>query len=106
MKQSEVTAAFNAGKIITVATFLHFKKETVAYRDDKGKPATFDKLEFACLAASGVVFVQPDTRKIPGFDIHTFKCPFVPNDKVVVEIDKLEVVRGVTSIGGTVSKLE
>jgi len=99
-------AAFNAGKIITVATFLHFKKEVVAYRGKDGKPATFDKIEYACLTANGIVFVQPDTRRIPGFDMENYKCPFKPNDKVVVELVSMTVDKGITTIGGSVSPLD
>jgi len=106
MKQVEVTAAFNAGKILTVATFCHFKKEVVAYRGKDGKPATFDKIEFAVLTANGIVFVQPDTRKIPGFEMDTYKCQFKPNDRVVVEINSMAIEKGITTIGGTVSPLE
>jgi len=106
MKQTEVTAAFNAGKILTVAVFLHFKKEVVAYRSKDGKPATFDKIEYACLTANGIVFVQPDTRRMPGFDMETHKCPFKPNDRVVVEINSMSVDKGITTIGGMVSPLE
>lgn len=106
MKLAEVTAAFNAGKILTVATFMHFKKEVVAYRGKDGKPATFDKIEFACLTANGVVFVQPDTRRMVGFDMETYKCPFKQGDKVVVEINSMTIDKGITTIGGTVSPLE
>jgi len=106
MKQAEVIAAFNAGKILTVATFLHFKKEVVAYRGKDGKPATFDKIEFAVLTANGIVFVQPDTRRIPGFEMETYKCPFKPNDKVVVEITSMAVDKGITTIGGTLAVLD
>jgi len=106
MKKAEVLAAFEAGKILTVATFLHFKKEVVAYRGKDGKPATFDKIEFACLTANGIVFVQPDTRRIPGFDMETYKSPFQPSQKVVVEIFSMIVDKGITTIGGTVSVLD
>lgn len=106
MKQAEVISAFNAGKILTVATFLFFKKEKVGYRGKDGRPAEFDKIEFSVLTANGIVFVQPDTRKIPGFDMETYKCPFKPNDKVVVEIVSMSVDKGITTIGGTVSPLE
>jgi len=106
MKQVEVIAAFNAGKILTVATFLHFKKEVVAYRGKDGKPATFDKIEFSVLTANGIAFVQPDTRRIPGFDMETYKCPFVPNQRVVVEISSMQVDKGITTIGGTVAPLD
>jgi len=100
-------AAFNAGKIITVATFLHFKKETIGYRDRvSGKPATFDKIEFTVLTAGGVVFVQPDTRRIPNFEMDKYTCPFKPNDKVVVEIQSMSIDKGVTTIGGTIEKLD
>jgi len=106
MKQLEVNAAFNAGKILTVATFLHFKKEVVAYRGKDGKPATFDKIEFACLTANGIVFIQPDTRRMPGFEMETYKCPFKPNDRVVVEIHTMSIDKGITTIGGQLSPLE
>lgn len=106
MKQNEVIAAFNAGKILTVATFLHFKKEVVAYRGKDGRPATFDKIEYTVLTANGVAFVQPDTRRIPGFDMETFKCQFQPNQKVVVEIATMTVDKGITTIGGSLSPLE
>lgn len=106
MKQAEVIAAFNAGKILTVATFLHFKKEVVAYRGKDGKPATFDKVEYACLSANGIVFVQPDTRKMVGFDMETYKCPFKSGDKVVVEINSMAIDKGITTIGGTIQPLD
>lgn len=107
MKQAEVIKQFESGRILTIGQFLFFKKEVVAYRDSKtGKPATFDKVEFAVLTANGVVLVQPDTRKIPDFDFAKFECPFKQMDKVVVEIDSMTVDKGVTTIGGKISKLE
>lgn len=107
MKQAELLAAFNAGKIVVVGKFLHFKAETIAYRDRvSGKPATFDKIEFTVMTANGVVFVQPDTRRIPGFDIAKYKPPFAENAKVVVEIQSMVVEKGVTTIGGTIEALD
>jgi len=106
MKQAEVIAAFNSGKIITVATFLHFKKEVVAYRGKDGKPATFDKIEYSVLTANGIAFVQPDTRRIPGFEMDKFQCPFKPNDRVVVEISTMTADKGIVTIGGIVHPLD
>jgi len=107
MKKADVVAAFESGKIVTIGVFLHFKKEVIAYRDSKtGKPATFDKLEYAVLTANGVVMVQPDTRKIPDFDFAKFECPFKQMDKVVVEVHTMSVNLGVTTIGGNITKLD
>jgi len=106
MKHAEVVAAFNAGKILTVATFLFFKKEVVAYRGKDGKPATFDKIEYSVLTANGIAFVQPDTRRIPGFEMDKFVCPHKANDRVVVEIQTMTVDKGIVTIGGIVYPLE
>jgi len=107
MKQSELINQFNAGKILVVGQFAHFKKEKVAYRNKvSGAAAVFDKLEYAVLTANGIVFVQPDTRKIPGFDYDKFESPFKPNQKVVIEISSMIVEKGITVIGGTISALE
>jgi len=107
MKQAELTAAFNAGKIITVARFLHFKKEVIPYRSRvDGKAATFNKVQYTVMTANGVVFVEPDTRQIPGFNMETFKCPFVDNEKIVVEITGMSTEKGVTTITGNVEKLD
>lgn len=107
MKKSDILGAINAGKIVAVGKFLDFKKEVVAYRDKPtGKPATFNKLEYCVKVAAGVVFVQPDTRKIPDFNMEAFKCTLQPMDEVLVEIHSMQTERGITTIGGTVSKLE
>jgi len=107
MKQVGLLEAVQAGRILLVGTFLHFKKESIAYSDRKtGKPAVFDKIEYSILGANGVVFVQPDTRKMPGFDIAKFACPFKQGAKVVVDIERMEVDRGTTTISGTVELLE
>lgn len=107
MKKADILGAVNKGAILTIGKFIDFKKEVVAYRDQKtGKPATFDKVEYAVKIATGVVFVQPDTRRIPGFDMATFKCDLQPMDDVVVTIQTMLAERGITTIGGTIEKLE
>jgi len=107
MTKAKLLEAFNAGKILLVGKAMHFKKEVIAYRDrSTGKPATFDKVEFAVLGANGVVFVQPDTRKIPGFDMGKYENPFKPGQDVVVTIDTMSVDKGITTISGTVESLD
>jgi len=107
MKKAQLQEQIISGKILTVGRFVDFKKDVVAYRDRKtGQPATFNKVEYAVKTALGVVFVQPDTRKIPGFSMDTFKCPFEMGDAVVIEIQSMVTERGITTIGGTVEKLE
>lgn len=107
MKQSQILEQIKAGKILFIGKFLHMKKEKVAYRDRETKQsASFDKLEFSLLGANGVVFVQPDTRKIPGFKIETYESPFKAGQEVVVEVEKMQVERGQTTIAGNVTVLE
>lgn len=107
MKESELLASVKAGQLLLVGTFVHFKKEVVPYRDRKtGQPATFDKVEFQVLTANGVVSVQPDTRKIPGFKMDSYRCPFKPQQPVVVIVEGMVTERGNTTIAGSISALE
>jgi len=107
MKQAGLVGAIQAGKILFVGKFLLMKKDVVAYRDrESGQPATFNKVEYQVLGADGVVFVQPDTRKIPGFKMETHTCPFKQMQDVVVTIEKMEVSKGQTTIAGTIEALE
>lgn len=106
MKKAELLNAMLAGKILLVGKFVFMKKEVVPYRDRDGKPATFNKLEFAVLSANGIVFVQPDTRKMPDFKMDTYKCPFKEMDTVVVEVERMETEKGQTTIAGRAEYLE
>jgi len=96
-----------AGHILLVGSMMHFSKEVIAYRDPKTKePATFNKVQFTVLGANGVVFVQPDTRRMPGFKMETFVSPFKIGQPVVVDVERITVERGVTTIQGMVEPLE
>jgi len=106
MKQNQLIDAIKAGKILLVGKFVFMKKEVVPYRDRDGKPATFNKLEFAVLGANGIIFVQPDTRKMPDFKMDTYVCPFKEMDLVVVEVERMETEKGQTTISGMAQKLE
>jgi len=99
--------AITSGKILLVGKFMHLKKEVVAYRDKQtGQPSTFNKLEFAVLGSDGVVFVQPDTRRIPGFKMDTYVCPFKSGGDVVVQIERMMTERGITTVVGNIEALE
>jgi len=107
MKQANLTEAVMSGKLLLVGTFLHMKKEVVKYSDRQTKQAAeFNKVEYAVLGSNGVVFVQPDTRKMPGFNMEKFVCPFKSNDRVVVEVERIMVDKGISTIAGTIEKLE
>lgn len=96
-----------AGKILMVGKHLVTKKEVVPYRDKKtGAAATFNKVEHQVLREDGVVFVLPDTRKMPGFKMDTYVCPFKPMQDVVIEIENITVDRGTITVAGTVTPLE
>lgn len=107
MKQANIINNILAGKFLLVGKFVHFKKEVVAYRDRQtGQAATFNKLEFTILTANGIVFVQPDTRKIPGFKMDAYVCPFKDNQQVVIEVEKMVTERGTTTVAGNIEVLE
>jgi len=107
MKKADAVEKFLSGQPLQVVGFVHFKKEVITYRDPATKQnATFNKLEFSVVGPDGVAFVQPDTRKIPGFDMEKFQCPYKPGQRLVVHVTKREVNKGVTVIAGTLEPLE
>lgn len=106
MKKAELVGAIEQGKMLFVGRVVFQKKDVVAYRDKRtGQPATFNKLEFSVVGANGVVFVQPDTRKIPNFKMETYQPPFKIGDMVVVEVESMIQEKGQTTVTGNVEPL-
>lgn len=108
MKQAQlIEAIVKNGKLLFVGRVVFFKKEIIPYLDKNTRAAaTFNKVEYSVVGANGVVFVQPDTRKIPGFNMAKYESPFKNGDLVVVEVQSMFTEKGQTTITGNIEPLE
>lgn len=107
MKKTEMIDRLMSGRTLMVGTVVHMKKERIEYRDKQTKQkATFDKVTYSLLTGGGVVFLDVDTRKIPGFNFDSYVSPFKTNEKVCIDVDKLVVDKGITTVSGVVSVIQ
>lgn len=107
MKQIEIIDKFNAGNLMLRGRFLLSKAERINYRDKTTKQAaTMDKLSHSILTGQGVVFVEEDTRNIPGFSPETYKVQFKEQAQVVVLVSSVKQEMGITTVRGVLHPVE
>jgi len=107
MKLNQVIDKFNAGNLLLRGRFLLSKAEKINYRDKTTKQAAvMDKLSHTILTGNGVVFVEEDTRNIPGFNPETYRNDYKENQQVVVVVSSVKQEMGITTIRGALHPVE
>lgn len=112
MKKAEMMDRLMAGEAMIPGTYVLLKKEVIDYTVKKGanvgQAAKFNKLSHAIASERhGIVFVQVDARKIPGFDMDKYSTPFKAGQPVVALItDKMTTNMGIKTVSGELHPIE
>jgi len=101
MKKSEIITALEKGEVLAFGEYLLSRPETIKYMDKTThQPATFDKLSHTVLTPHGARTVEEDTRSIPDFKPATYQNPFKKGQAVVIAVNGLAIIKGVTTLKG------
>jgi hypothetical protein len=97
MKEHElVTKLTDAGKCVSVAEWRGSAPETINYTNKKGQPAKFSRIVHAVEVVDGLrVEALKVMQSVPdGVDPAGVVVPFKRGQRVVVEVDTVEVDKG------------